>query len=122
MNILHAIVLWLLLLRPVSAGSNLTLVFCSQWQFGHWSPMLPLGEQHLTFLQYASIIILMRAHRIPVAVEAARRGHDVHFCLPTSEHDSASASLAELYGGLHLDNRVLFPLWRLVCQCVTLAQ
>jgi hypothetical protein len=23
---------------------NLTVVFCSQWQFGHISPMLPAGD------------------------------------------------------------------------------
>jgi hypothetical protein len=119
MNILRAIAFGLLLLLPVSARSNLTLVFCSQWQFGHLSPMLPLGEQHMPFLQYAYIIIMMRARHIHAAAEAARRGHDVHFCLPTSEHDSASASLAELYGRLHLDNRVVLPLFRFVW--VTLA-
>jgi hypothetical protein len=30
---------------PVSGCSrNLTVVFCSQWQFGHISPMLPAGD------------------------------------------------------------------------------
>jgi hypothetical protein len=48
MNIVRVLVTAALLLLPICAGStsigNLTIVFCSQWQFGHVSPMLLHGE------------------------------------------------------------------------------